>query len=83
MLQNWLKPISGKLLQNKSSQAFLRNLRLYKTTMPDLGLIKIAIIGLESESADVIRKQLYRLSYPFKGLKIADLGNIRKCEPAL
>jgi len=68
MLQNWLSP-------------FLRNIIVYQDEMPDLTKVKMALIGIEEETANATRKELYQFSFPFKNLFIADLGNIRKLDP--
>jgi len=81
MLQNWLSPIAPSLINKKKNLAFLRNIILYQDQMPDLTKVRMAIIGIEEETANATRKKLYQFSFPFKKLKIADLGNIRKLDP--
>lgn len=79
MLQSWLQPISSSTLLSIRSGAWHvgSNIEVHNGKLPKLSSVKIAIIGLESESADAIRKELYPLAFPFKKLKIADLGNLR------
>ena len=81
MLQNWLSPVAPSLLGKKKNLAFLRNSIIYHDQMPDLTKVKIALIGIEEETANATRKELYQFSFPFKNLKVADLGNIRKLDP--
>ena len=54
------------------------NRALYEDDLPMLEQTKVAIIGLDDKNAGEVREALYQLSFPFNGLEIADLGNIRK-----
>ncbi len=85
MFDNWLSPL--KLQQfsdfNKISKGqWGKSLRIYYDEMPDLQGIKIAIVGVGDEEANEVRKHLYSMSFPFDGLAVADLGNVRKTKPA-
>jgi len=80
MLQNWLSPIElGKLSATTESnvKTFDKSILVYENQFPDLSETQIAFIGIGYQS-DMIRKALYELVFPFKNLKIADLGNARK-----
>ncbi len=79
MLQSWLKNVDEKLLSNLEVGAwqFGSNIEIFEDEFPNLENVKIALIGLESKAANIIRKELYQLSFPFKKLRIADLGNLR------
>lgn len=79
MLENWLHPIS---VQRESYEAhqFGQQLLLHDKTMPDLTATRIAIIGISAKEAQVAREALYSLSFPFSGMQVADLGNLRKAE---
>lgn len=57
-------------------------MRVYYDELPDLQGVQIALVGVGAEEANEVRKQLYHLSFPFEGLAIADLGNVRKTKPA-
>lgn len=49
------------------------------TNFPDLSQVAIALVGVgeaDHHAANAIRQQLYRLFFPWRGLSIADLGNI-------
>ncbi len=79
MLQSWLQPIKSSTLLSIRAGAWHMgsNIEVYDEDLPTLSTAKLAIIGLEEASADVIRKELYSLAFPFKKLKIVDLGNLR------
>jgi len=34
-------------------------------------------IGLDQQDANAIRKELYKLEFPFRSFRVADLGNLR------
>lgn len=82
MLQNWLSPIPSPTgseqsdLQYESSQ-FGSKIKFFQKKFPKLKNVDIAIIGVGAEQANAVREKLYKLSYPFSKLKIADLGNVR------
>ena len=46
----------------------------------DISDFDLAILGIGA-GADMVRAQLYELSFPFDGLKVVDLGNARKADP--
>ena len=79
MLKNWLKPIPKEIVASKASRtSFFKNIQVYQNTFPNLADVQLAIIGIEEDSANNIRKALYNTAYTFAKLQIADLGNIRK-----
>ena len=83
MLQNWLRPISKAQFNDFNTYLdyqFAKCINIYTDKMPSLRGIKIALIGIDEESANSVRKSLYKTSFHFKKLKIADLGNIRKTD---
>ncbi|MFT4665739.1 MAG: formiminoglutamase [Polaribacter sp.] len=81
MLQNWLSPISlstSKLKgENVRKQEFGNKIQTFEKRFPKLKNTQIAIIGIGDEQANQVREELYKLSFPFKKLKIADIGNVR------
>lgn len=84
MLENWLRPLDTEKLKEAS---FLKHqiggkINRFEQELPDLAKTKIALIGLEEDAANAIRKELYTLSFPFGRMKMADLGNARKTEAA-
>ncbi len=81
MLNNWLRPVSVKLIKeiNELSEDRIgKNILVFKDELPDLKKTKIAIIGIDALETDKVRESFYKLSFPFQKLQIADLGNIRK-----
>ena len=83
MLQNWLKPVDSSLLENNSSSnVLLDSIQIHTQKIPALKDVKIALIGIDSDSSNAIRKELYILSNSFNNLKIADLGDVRKTTPS-
>lgn len=79
MLQNWLSPLSADFETiGYSAHQLGSRIDIYRDEFPDLQNAQIAILGIGEESADEVRSALYSLSFPFKGLKITDLGNLRK-----
>lgn len=83
MFHNWLQPLPIDELFASDFKDFQigNQLQLFTKKIPSLKKTQIAIIGVGSEAANTIRKYFYPLSYAFDGLKIADLGNVRKAEP--
>ena len=81
MLNNWLRPVSARVLKkvdSLSDDRLGKNILLFKKDIPDLKKTKIALIGIDAVEADRVRSFFYELSFPFQKIKIADLGNIRK-----
>jgi len=85
MINNWFYPIDTNQLQNYNklkNYHFGKKILLHKDTTIDLSECSIAIIGIGQENSNAIRDILYHTSFHFKKLKIVDLGNARKEEPA-
>jgi len=81
MLENWLRPLDGKLLQNNFDQNRIgSHLQFFIDKLPNLKYTQVAIIGIGEEEANAVRQVLYQMTSPFHNLKIADLGNLRKEE---
>ncbi|MBK7476021.1 MAG: arginase family protein [Haliscomenobacter sp.] len=81
MLENWLSPVPlGDIVEEPLATWHLgSHLRIYtEAGLPSLKGVRIALVGIGEKDANAARTALYSLSYPFEGLKIADLGNIRK-----
>lgn len=81
MLENWLRPLpkQKKAVVYKTHQLGSR-IERYTGDFPNLKETKIALIGIGEENAQAVRAALYQLSFPFSGLHITDLGNLRKEE---
>lgn len=77
MLENWFLPISPEL--NAFNEHQLGGMiEKYITQMPDLKQTPVVLLGIDKKAADPVRKELYSYSCAFSGLKIADIGNLRK-----
>jgi len=79
MFQNWLHPLEDTVEELEGHQ-FGKQIRRYADELPDLKETRVAIIGIGERDANAVRRELYRMSYPFRGLGIADLGNVRNTE---
>jgi formiminoglutamase len=83
MLEHWLQPIKTDKIEGYNyleDWHFGSKITLHtEGVTPALKKTQIAIIGI-GDDADKVRSQLYSLSFPFDGLDIADLGNVRKQE---
>jgi formiminoglutamase len=80
MLDNWLRPITAnftKELNLSESQLGLR-IQRFEEELPSLKETSIAIIGIGDQEANALRRSLYRMSFPFGKMEVADLGNLRK-----
>lgn len=76
MLQNWLQPIQIKLPTYEAYQLG-RHISIYQKRLPAVENVKIALIGIEKEEANLVRTALYELANHFPQLPIVDLGNVR------
>ncbi len=80
MLQNWIKPLDLNFLKTNTypDYTFANNVHIYdgQSSLDDF---EVALIGL-GPGADEVRRQLLQLSFPFRGLKMVDLGNARKTD---
>ncbi len=84
MLQNWIRPIEpDAFTENIPSHkaVFGRHLHVLNATDWDLTEVRICLVGMGDADADAVRKELYAMSFPFEGLGVADLGNMRRLEP--
>lgn len=80
MLENWLRPINTEKFAALSLNKYQLGSRIkrFEEELPNVKKVKVAIIGIGEAAADSVREELYQLSCPFRRLKIADLGNVRK-----
>ncbi len=79
MLNNWLKSLSINDLNIDPNdlEIALQNITFYNKSSDDLTQIDLCILGIGSQS-DSIRKFLYTYNEFPPGLRIMDLGNVRK-----
>ncbi len=80
MLENWLAPIIPDPFLEEKYQPFQigSHINGFTHDIPDMADTQLAIIGIGADEANLVRKALYRMSFPFPGLSIADLGNFKK-----
>lgn len=81
MLEHWLQPLPEMDLQLTDDQ-FGQRIQVYTQQLPSLTPHTLAVIGLGTEDANAVRRELYQLSYPFDGVQVADLGNARRTDHA-
>jgi len=84
MLENWFSPISADAvdLNALGSDQLGTQIQLHEEgKMPDLKNMQLALVGIGDKEANAVRKALYQLSFPFEGLRLADLGNLRNKNP--
>ncbi len=85
MLENWIRPIELDLFIEdipSHKSVFGRHLHGLNEEYGGLTEAHICLVGIGDADADAVRKALYAMSFPFEGLRIADLGNMRRREPA-
>ncbi len=85
MLQNWLTPVPDTIKRSDSghpSYEFGEEIAVFRRKFPKLTRTQIALIGIGDQQANAVRSALYTLSFPFKRLFVADLGNIRNNKTA-
>lgn len=82
MLESWLYPVSAAKFKHFKYAAHQAgsNVIPFKKEIPKLPKGSVALLGLDGENANAVRKHLYELAFPFKNLKLYDLGNVRKNE---
>jgi formiminoglutamase len=83
MLENWLRPVSQDFLKETDLKDFHfgKKIKIYRKKLPKMSEGQVALIGLDESAADAVRRELYLLSFAFKGTVITDLGNARRTEP--
>ncbi len=82
MNQNWFNPINLTSILDQyqlASYQLGNQIKSYDTSFPELAPIKVAMIGIDS-SFDSVRKHLYKMSFNFGRLQIADFGNLKAQE---
>ncbi len=86
MLENWLRPLSKEILpieQGKGSELLCKHITIFqeKQIFPNLSEANVILLGVDSDAANKIRRELYHLSHHFAGVRIVDGGNLRKNDP--
>jgi len=81
MFDNWLRPVASDLADSDrfGPHQIGRHLSAFtEAGLPSLREGQLALIGIGDKEADAVRRELYAMSFPFPGLSIADLGNVRR-----
>ncbi|HRF40719.1 MAG TPA: hypothetical protein PK198_18135 [Saprospiraceae bacterium] len=81
MLHHWIRPVGQKSILGdigEGAPVMGRTVSFYDEDTADLNGVHVALVGIGDEEADAVRRSLYRMSCPFEGLKITDMGNLRK-----
>lgn len=82
MLENWLRPIDNNIAEelNLDKSKLGKQIQRYENKLPTLKRTKVAIVGIGDEETNAVRKVLYQMTFPFRKIKVADLGNVRRAE---
>ena len=82
MLYNWLEAVDSADWSTGSEQPVTLgdHVLYYKEGVNDLSAVRLALVGIHAPTANLIRQELYGLSWAFDSLVMADLGNARKEE---
>ncbi|PHN03329.1 arginase family protein [Flavilitoribacter nigricans] len=80
MYENWLHPIDLSHFEDLDLKAedFGQSIQFFRPDQADLQSVQLALVGLDQETADAVRRQLYQLSFPFENLQLMDFGNARR-----
>jgi formiminoglutamase len=78
MLEHWFKPILPKNI-SITENTFGENVFLFDKK--NINGCKIAIVGIASEEANAIRKEVYKYAKCVPKKYVTDLGNIRNLDP--
>ncbi len=81
MLQNWIRPIEAEDFLNDiptEAPVLGRMIRHFSDASTDLQDVQVALVGIGEADANAVRQSLYRMSFPFDGLKVVDMGNMRR-----
>lgn len=81
MLDNWLGPVHPNalgILEKLEPHQWGSNIRIYRDELPDLKDVQVALLGIGESGSNAVRQELYQMSFPFEGLALADLGNVRR-----
>ena len=78
MLEHWFKPVTSKNIAVSEHTFGEKVLFFNKKSIVDC---KIAIVGIASEDANTIRKELYKYAKCVPKDYVTDLGNLRNLDP--
>ncbi len=81
MLHHWIRPVDQESVLGdigEAAQVLGRAVSFYDEHAADLKGVHVALLGMGDAETDAVRSALYAMSFPFEGLKITDMGNLRK-----
>jgi formiminoglutamase len=80
MYENWLHSVSPDQFDDLvlSEETFGSCIKYFHPEEADVNNIRIALVGLDGDAADAVRRYLYPMSFPFGKLEIMDFGNARR-----
>ncbi|MCB0629448.1 MAG: arginase family protein [Saprospiraceae bacterium] len=80
MYENWLHSVSPDHFKDPthSEESFGNSIRYFSPEETDINRIRVALVGLDGEAADAVRRYLYPMSFPFGKLEVMDFGNARR-----
>lgn len=81
MLHHWIRPVDQEIMLgniDEDAPVLGRAISLYNEDNADLSGAHVALVGMGDVEADAVRRALYMMSFPFGGLKVTDMGNLRK-----
>jgi formiminoglutamase len=80
MLESWLLPVQpGDILNTPLADYQLgKRISYYAASNTNLRHTQIALVGVGAIDANAVRQELYQMAFPFEGLHVTDLGNVRR-----
>jgi len=79
MFNHWLEA-SSVSTKGHPVHSWAKNIKVFHSKPVKLAPKQCVLIGIDKVAADAVRKVLYPMSWSFPGLKMTDLGNLRKKE---
>lgn len=83
MIENWVQPLDVEHIMGRyrlEDYQLGNHLDIYESRFPNLHPAQLVLIGLDEIQSNIIRKELYRCSYSFGDMRIADIGNIKNSD---
>ena len=81
MFHNWLKPVTSEDFDYIQYTDYQIGSHIFAQNAALLEERQVVLIGVGAESANHVRRALYRLAMPSKKLNFADFGNVRNENP--
>ncbi len=77
MFYNWLRPVSAEDFDYLQYTDYQIGSYIFSQKEANLTNRQVVLVGVGAESANHVRRSLYRLAMPATHLPLADLGNVR------